>query len=59
MHINEKCGREVEEAFQVCAYNANSSPEDIFAIFSVFLEVGDEPNWAYEHIFDGDINISF
>ena len=51
LHVNEKCGRELNEALILCPNGT-----DTFGILSVFIDVGDNHNEDFEPIIEGKAN---
>jgi len=52
LHVNEKCGREIPEALQLCPNGT-----DTFGILSVFIDVGDNHNDQFEPIIQALKNV--
>ena len=48
LHVNEKCGRELNEALILCP-----NGPDTFGVLSVFIDVGDNHNEDFEPIIEG------
>ena len=51
LHVNEKCGRELNEALILCPNGT-----DTFGILSVFIDVGENRNEDFEPIIEGKAN---